>query len=85
MTKTYDTGCYELAVKFLEDFYDPVPELHAHELAGVIQDSIENWLAGEGKGMVSKPESTPESAWEFWNNEFQKIFRSKKDAGTKSD
>ena len=80
MTKTYDTSCYDLAVKFLEDHYDPVPVLQAQELAGVIQDAIEDWLAGEGKEPAPKPE-----AWEFLNNEFQKIFRSKKDAGTKSD
>jgi len=49
MSKTYDTACYELAVKFLEDHYDPVPVLQAQELAGAIQDAIEDWLAGEGK------------------------------------
>ena len=82
MSKTYDTSCYDLAVKFLEDHYDPVPVLQAHELAGVIQDSIEDWLAGEGKDVAPKPEQQP---WEFLNNEFQKIFGGKKNAGTKSD
>ena len=49
MSKGYDTQCYDLAVAFLEDHYDPVPTLKAQELAQVIQDAIEDWLLGEGK------------------------------------
>ena len=79
MNKSYDSKCYELAVKFLEDHYDPVPVLQAQELATAIQDTIENWLVDQGKEVESKPDP---QAWEFLNNEFQKIFGGKKDAGT---
>jgi len=76
---SYDRKCRDLAVLFLGDYYDSIPETKINALAQVIQDAIEDALAGEGKG-DAKPE-----AWEFLNNEFQKIFGSKKDAGTKSD
>jgi len=46
---SHDSHCYDLAVMFLEDHFDPVPVLKAQELAQVIQDAIENWFAGEGK------------------------------------
>ena len=74
MSKSYDSKCYDLAVKFLEDHYDPVPVLQAQELAGEIQDCIESWLEAEDKANAPKPEP---QAWEFLNNEFQKIFGGK--------
>ena len=46
---SYDHSCYELAVKFLEDHYDPVPIIKAQELAQAIQDAIEEYLIVEGK------------------------------------
>lgn len=49
----YDSGCYDLAVKFLEDHYDPIPVKKIHELAQEIQDCIELWLEGEGKEINS--------------------------------
>ncbi len=49
MKKGYEVKCYDLAVWFLEDHFDPVPFLKAQELAQHIQDAIENWLAGEDK------------------------------------
>jgi len=78
MSKSYDTACYELAVKFLEDHYDPVPVLQAKELAWTIQTAIEDWLEGEGKAETVKSEP---QTHEFLNSEFQKIFGSKKDVG----
>jgi len=76
MSKSYDSKCYDLAIKFLEDHYDPVPVLQAQELAGVIQDAIEDWLAGEGKAKTADVLTDP-TPWEFLNNEFQKIFGGK--------
>lgn len=46
---SYDIKCFELAIKFLEDYFDPVPLTKAQELAQVIQDAIEDWLEGEDK------------------------------------
>jgi hypothetical protein len=45
----YDIKCFELAVQFLEDHFDPVPLTKAQELAQEIQDAIENWLSSESK------------------------------------
>lgn len=47
MVMGYDQKCGELAVKFLEDHFDPIPESKVDELAQVIQDAIEDWLRGE--------------------------------------
>jgi len=72
MKMSYDTKCRNLAVAFLDDHYDPIPETKIHELAQVIQDSIEDWLAGEGKDAAPKP--VPLDTWAFFDGEFQKIF-----------
>jgi len=77
---TVDRKVYELAVAFLEDHYDPVPVLQAQELAGEIQDCIESWLEAEDKANAPKPPSA--ETWKLLDSEFQKIFRSKKNAGT---
>ena len=71
-----DRKVYDLAVAFLEDRYDPVPVLQAQELAGVIQDAIEDWLESEGKAKTTDVLTDP-TPWEFLNNEFQKIFGGK--------
>ena len=47
-TKGYDSKCADLALAFLEDYYDPVPETRIAELAQVIQDAIEDWFSAEG-------------------------------------
>lgn len=44
----FDSKCGELALAFLEDYYDPVPVTRVNELAQVIQDAIEGWFEGEG-------------------------------------
>jgi len=46
---SYDRKCRDLAIEFLDDHYDPIPETAIDELAQVIQDAIEDWLRGEGK------------------------------------
>lgn len=59
---SYDQKCGELAVKFLNDHYDPIPENKVDELAQVIQDAIEDWFTGEGitsRGWGKKHYSEP--------------------------
>lgn len=73
---SYDTKCKELAVAFLEDHYDPVPETKIAELAQVIQDAIEDHLNGEG--VFDREPMAAMSTAEFLNDEFQKIFGPRK-------
>lgn len=45
---SYDTKCHDLAKEFLSDFAYPTEEgeeAAAKELAQVIQDAIEGWIA----------------------------------------
>jgi hypothetical protein len=52
----YDIKCFELAVQFLEDHYDPVPLVKAQELAQEIQDCIEQWLEENKRAQQVKKE-----------------------------
>ncbi len=42
----YDSDCYELAEKFLDDDDEGHTDKQTGELAQAIQDAIENWFVG---------------------------------------
>jgi hypothetical protein len=46
-TRTYDTKCYDLAEAFLEDEPAMNTESRRKDLAGTIQQAIEDWLDHE--------------------------------------
>jgi len=46
-TKTYDTACYTLADMFLEDVPHLQTDGRVHELAHLIQQTIEDFIAEE--------------------------------------
>ncbi len=48
MAMAFDTKCYNLAVDFLEDCPQPIPEIYFDHLAQRIQDAIEDFLKEKG-------------------------------------
>ena len=47
MQTRYDPECETLARYFLHDIAGDVTELQVHELAGVIQEAIEDWFVAQ--------------------------------------